>query len=46
VIWSETAVTTLGGEPPDRAPDVELSIPNLPQQALLYRLCRDRDPSH
>ncbi|BBZ30507.1 3-alpha,7-alpha,12-alpha-trihydroxy-5-beta-choles t-24-enoyl-CoA hydratase [Mycolicibacterium madagascariense] len=33
-------------EPPDRAPDVELSIPTLPQQALLYRLCGDRNPLH
>lgn len=33
-------------EPPDRAPDVELSIPTLPQQALLYRMCGDRNPLH
>ena len=33
-------------EPPDRAPDGELSIPTLPQQALLYRLCGDRNPLH
>ena len=33
-------------EPPDRAPDVELEIPTLPQQALLYRLCGDRNPLH
>jgi acyl dehydratase len=33
-------------EPPDRAPDAELSIPTLPQQALLYRLCGDRNPLH
>jgi acyl dehydratase len=33
-------------EPPDRAPDFELSIPTLPQQALLYRLCGDRNPLH
>jgi acyl dehydratase len=74
VIWSETTVTTLDGDPlwtqkrsifargeggfggergpspsaapPDRAPDVELSIPTLPQQALLYRLCGDRNPLH
>jgi acyl dehydratase len=74
VIWSETTVTTLDGdplwtqkrsifargeggfggergssastEPPDRAPDVELSVPTLPQQALLYRLCGDRNPLH
>lgn len=33
-------------QPPDRTPDVELSIPTLPQQALLYRLCGDRNPLH
>lgn len=33
-------------EPPNRAPDLELSIPTLPQQALLYRLCGDRNPLH
>jgi acyl dehydratase len=32
--------------PPDRAPDLELDIPTLPQQALLYRLCGDRNPLH
>ncbi|CAN5601876.1 dehydrogenase [soil metagenome] len=31
---------------PDRAPDLELAIPTLPQQALLYRLCGDRNPLH
>lgn len=31
---------------PDRAPDVEVEIPVLPQQALLYRLCGDRNPLH
>jgi acyl dehydratase len=35
-----------GAVTPDRAPDVELSIPVLPQQALLYRLCGDRNPLH
>src|ERR1700744_4458369 len=29
---------------PERAPDIELDIPILPQQALLYRLCGDRNP--
>lgn len=33
-------------ELPDRAPDVEISLPTLPQQALLYRLCGDRNPLH
>jgi acyl dehydratase len=31
---------------PGRAPDVEVEIPVLPQQALLYRLCGDRNPLH
>jgi acyl dehydratase len=33
-------------DPPDRAPDLELEMPVLPQQALLYRLCGDRNPLH
>lgn len=31
---------------PDREPDVVLEVPTLPQQALLYRLCGDRNPLH
>jgi acyl dehydratase len=31
---------------PDRGPDLELDLPVLPQQALLYRLCGDRNPLH
>lgn len=31
---------------PDRAPDLEFDVPTLPQQALLYRLCGDRNPLH
>jgi acyl dehydratase len=31
---------------PERAPDVQVAIPVLPQQALLYRLCGDRNPLH
>ncbi|AZG45987.1 MaoC/PaaZ C-terminal domain-containing protein [Gordonia insulae] len=31
---------------PDRAPDHRLAVPTLPQQALLYRLCGDRNPLH
>jgi acyl dehydratase len=31
---------------PERAPDFDLDIPVLPQQALLYRLCGDRNPLH
>ncbi|OMB94568.1 3-alpha,7-alpha,12-alpha-trihydroxy-5-beta-cholest-24-enoyl-CoA hydratase [Mycobacterium sp. NS-7484] len=34
------------GELPDRAPDIEIALPTLPQQALLYRLCGDRNPLH
>ncbi|HEU4360346.1 MAG TPA: MaoC/PaaZ C-terminal domain-containing protein [Mycobacterium sp.] len=33
-------------ELPDRSPDFEVDIPVLPQQALLYRLCGDRNPLH
>lgn len=33
-------------ELPDRAPDYDVSTPTLPQQALLYRLCGDRNPLH
>lgn len=32
--------------PPDRAPDIEVDMPVLPQQALLYRMCGDRNPLH
>jgi acyl dehydratase len=31
---------------PERTPDLELPISVLPQQALLYRLCGDRNPLH
>ncbi|WP_326569802.1 MaoC/PaaZ C-terminal domain-containing protein [Amycolatopsis rhabdoformis] len=31
---------------PEREPDAVLDIPTLPQQALLYRLCGDRNPLH
>ena len=33
-------------EPPQRAPDHELHVPVSPQQALLYRMCGDRNPLH
>lgn len=33
-------------KPPDGAPDKLLDIRTLPQQALLYRLCADRNPLH
>ncbi|WP_028661741.1 MaoC/PaaZ C-terminal domain-containing protein [Saccharomonospora saliphila] len=32
--------------PPDTGPDVVVDTPTLPQQALLYRLCGDRNPLH
>ena len=31
---------------PDRAPDRRFAVPTLPRQALLYRLCGDRNPLH
>ncbi|GFG74258.1 MaoC/PaaZ C-terminal domain-containing protein [Mycobacterium botniense] len=31
---------------PERAPDIEVALSTLPQQALLYRLCGDRNPLH
>jgi acyl dehydratase len=31
---------------PDRAPDAETTYAITPQQALLYRLCGDRNPLH
>jgi acyl dehydratase len=37
---------TTSDSTPERAPDVEVEIPVLPQQALLYRLCGDRNPLH
>ncbi|WP_076220918.1 MaoC family dehydratase [Mycobacterium avium] len=35
-----------GDAAPERAPDLEVDVPILPQQALLYRLCGDRNPLH
>jgi acyl dehydratase len=32
--------------PPSGPPDVVVELPTLPQQALLYRLCGDRNPLH
>lgn len=42
----ERGPTAIQSAIPDRTPDVELDIPTLPQQALLYRLCGDRNPLH
>lgn len=33
-------------ELPDRATDFNVTTPTLPQQALLYRMCGDRNPLH
>jgi acyl dehydratase len=33
-------------ELPERAPDLVVEVPTLGQQALLYRLCGDRNPLH
>ncbi len=35
-----------GNLPPERAPDLVVESPTLPQQALLYRLSGDRNPLH
>lgn len=35
-----------GNLPPERAPDGVLETRTLPQQALLYRLCGDKNPLH
>jgi len=35
-----------GNLPPDRAPDKVVEEKTLPQQALIYRLCGDRNPLH
>jgi acyl dehydratase len=38
--------TSTSAEPPQNAPDFELAIAVSPQQALLYRMCGDRNPLH
>jgi acyl dehydratase len=35
-----------GNAAPDRAPDGEIEVPTLPQQALIYRLSGDKNPLH
>jgi acyl dehydratase len=35
-----------GNEAPERAPDLVIESRTLPQQALLYRLCGDKNPLH
>jgi acyl dehydratase len=37
---------TVRHDPPDRAPDHEVTSTTRPGQALLYRLCGDRNPLH
>ena len=48
--WLKPANRTVGmflpESNPERAPDYELSIAVSPQQALLYRMCGDRNPLH
>jgi acyl dehydratase len=34
------------GVTPERRPDVTIELPTRPDQALLYRLCGDRNPLH
>jgi acyl dehydratase len=36
----------VGNQAPDREPDGVVERPTLPQQALLYRLCGDKNPLH
>ena len=35
-----------GNVAPERAPDGTIEVPTLPQQALIYRLCGDKNPLH
>jgi acyl dehydratase len=44
--WGGDRGTSEPVELPDRAPDAETTYPITPQQALLYRLCGDRNPLH
>jgi acyl dehydratase len=44
--WGGPRGTSERVEPPDRAPDAETTYDITPQQALLYRLCGDRNPLH
>lgn len=44
--WGGDRGTSAGVELPDRAPDADTSYAVTPQQALLYRLCGDRNPLH
>ena len=44
--WGGDRGRSTAVELPDRAPDAEVSYAVTPQQALLYRLCGDRNPLH
>ncbi|WP_244928396.1 MaoC family dehydratase [Nocardioides sp. W7] len=44
--WGGDRGTATPVVPPERAPDTDTSYDVLPQQALLYRLCGDRNPLH
>lgn len=44
--WGGDRGTSEAVEVPDRAPDAEVDYAVTPQQALLYRLCGDRNPLH
>jgi acyl dehydratase len=44
--WGGSRGTSTAVDLPDRAPDTEMSYDVTPQQALLYRLCGDRNPLH
>ena len=44
--WGGDRGSSQAVELPDRAPDTDTSYAVTPQQALLYRLCGDRNPLH
>jgi acyl dehydratase len=44
--WGGDRGTSQSVAPPDRAPDTDTTYDVWPQQALLYRLCGDRNPLH
>ncbi len=44
--WGGDRGTSTPVEPPARAADLDTTYAVLPQQALLYRLCGDRNPLH
>ena len=44
--WGGDRGTSTAVEVPDRAPDCDVTYQVTPQQALLYRLCGDRNPLH